>query len=404
MIPEARWLSVVGLGEDGLAGLSGAARNALARAVLVVGGRRHLDLVGPTAGEPLAWANPIEDTVPAILARRGRPICVLASGDPFTYGIGSVLARHVSPDEMSCFPQPSALSLAAARLGWALQDCDTVTLHGRPLGRVVPLLRPGARILALSWDGATPGALAALLTMRGYGGSRLTVCEAMGGPRERLRVALARDFALADVAALNTVAVEVAAGPDARPRPLTPGLSDAWFEHDGQITKSRIRALTLAALAPQPGQLLWDVGAGSGSVGVEWMLLHPANRAVAVEQDAGRADRVTRNADHWGVGDLRVVRGRAPDALAGLPAPDAVFVGGGLTEPGLLDRCGAALPPSGRLVANAVTVEGQAVLAAALAAHGGDLATVSIAQADPVGRFHGWRPAMPVTQWAWVKP
>lgn len=397
------WLTLVGLGEDGLDGLSAAARRAVASADLLVGGRRHLALVGATGGRTLAWASPIEATFPAILARRGQAVCVLASGDPFFYGIGSVLARTVPAEEMRCLPQPSAFSLAAARLGWALQDCDLVTLHGRPLERILPLLRPGARLLALSWDAATPAALAGLMAQRGFGASRLTLCEAMGGPRERLRPALAASFDLPGVDPLNTIAVEVVADASARVRPLTPGLPDHWFEHDGQITKARVRAITLAALAPRPGGLLWDIGAGSGSVGIEWMLMHPANRAVAVEQHAERAARIRRNALAHGVPDLRVVEGRAPAALD-LPQPDAVFVGGGATAPGLLDRCRAALPAGGRLVVNAVTVESQGAIGSAFAAMGGELATISLATADPVGRFHGWRAAMPVTQWVWVKP
>ncbi len=398
------WLTLVGLGEDGLEALSPRARSAIAEAALVVGGRRHLALVGSTRGEQLSWASPIEATVPAIMARRGQPVCILASGDPFFFGIGSVLARWFDPAEMRGLPQPSAFSLVAARLGWGLQDCELLTLHGRPLERIVPHLRPGARLIALSWDAATPAALAALLARHGFGRSRLIVCEAMGGPRERVRDALAAGFDLPDVDALNTIALEVVAEPGARVRPLTPGLPDDWFEHDGQITKARVRALTLAALAPRPGGLLWDVGAGSGSVGIEWMLLHPANRTVAVERDAIRAARIARNASALGVPDLRVVQGSAPDALNGLDPPDAVFVGGGATGAGLLERCRAVLPSGGRLVVNAVTVESQAMLATTFAAQGGDLATISLAQAEPVGRFHGWRAAMPITQWVWAKP
>ncbi len=398
------WLTLVGLGEDGLDGLSPVARRAVENADLVVGGRRHLDLADGLARHALPWASPIEDTFPAILDRRGTPVCVLASGDPFTYGVGSVLARHVSAGEMTCHPQPSAFALAAARLGWAAQDCTLLSLHGRPLDRVVPHLRPGARLLVLSWDGATPTALARLLTERGFGPSRLTVLEAMGGPRERSRTCSADFFDLNDVADLNTVAVEVAAVPGARVRPLTPGLPDDWFEHDGQITKARVRAVTLAALAPRPGQLLWDVGSGSGSIAIEWSLLHPANRAVAVEQRSDRGARIQRNAASLGVADLTLVEGSAPGALAGLPIPDAIFIGGGATEPGLLDVCRAALPSGGRLVANAVTLESQSLLARAFATYGGDLVALSLAQAEPVGRFHGWRAAMPVTQWLWLKP
>ncbi|WP_131194161.1 precorrin-6y C5,15-methyltransferase (decarboxylating) subunit CbiE [Lichenihabitans psoromatis] len=400
----APWLTLVGIGEEGLDGLSSAARRAVMQAELVVGGRRHLALVGDTPGTHLPWGSPIEATFPAILARRGSPVCVLASGDPFHYGIGSILARHVDPGDMTCLPHASSFSLAAARLGWALQDCELVTLHGRPLQRIVPFLRPGKLIMALSWDETTPVALAALLVARGFGPSRLTVLEAMGGPRERITSALARDVCLDRVDPLNVVAVEVLADATARVPPITPGLPDDWFEHDGQITKSRIRALTLSALAPQPGGLLWDVGAGSGSVGIEWMMLCPDNRTVAIESDPVRASRVARNAASFGLADLRVVETRAPDGLQDLPRPDAIFIGGGVTSPALLDFCLGALGPGGRLVANVVTLEGQMLLGAAFATHGGDLVTVNIAQVDPVGRFHGWRAAMPVTQWVWVKP
>ncbi len=401
MIP---WLTLVGLGEDGLDGLSAAARRAIAEADLVVGGRRHLALVGATPGAQLVWASPIEETYPAILAQRGSPVCVLASGDPFCYGIGSVLARFVPAAEMRCLPQPSAFSLLAARLGWALQDCLCLTLHGRPLERIIPHLRPGARLIALSWDGTTPGLLARLLSERGFGASRLTIGEALGGPRERMRTVGAAGFDLDGIDPLNTIAIEVAADPSARIRPLTPGLPDDWFEHDGQITKARVRVVTLAALAPVPGALLWDVGAGSGSVGIEWMLAHPANRAIAIEQAPERAARIRRNALALGVPELAVVEDRAPACLGSLPAPDAIFVGGGVTAPALLDACRVALRAGGRLVANAVTIEGQGLLGAQLATHGGELSMISVAQADPVGRFHGWRPALPVAQWVWVKP
>ena len=396
------WLFLVGLGEDGLHGLGQPARAVLRDAALVVGGARHLALAGVRDG--LVWRSPIESTFPDILARRGTPVCVLATGDPFCFGIGSVLAKLVPAAEMRCWPAPSAFSLLAAHLGWALQDCGCVTLHGRPLARILPLLRPGARLLALSWDGGTPAALAALLAARGFGRSRFNVGEALGGPRERVRSADAATFALADVDPLNTIAIEVEADPGARVAPLTPGLPDDWFEHDGQITKARVRALTLAALAPRPGETLWDVGAGSGSVGIEWMRLDPVNRTLAVERDPARAARIARNAQALGVPDLRVVQGAAPDALAGLPVPDAVFIGGGVTEPGLLEGCAEKLRPGGRLVANAVTLEGQAVLGAAAATRSGDLVTVSLAQAEPVGRFQGWWPAMPLVQWCWTKP
>lgn len=370
----------------------------------MIGGRRHLDLAAPLAAATLAWPSPLTEAYPAILARRGRPTCVLATGDPFHYGIGAELARLVPAGEIVAYPQPSAFSLAASRLGWPLAETACVTLHGRALERVIPHLQPGARILALSWDGTTPEKLAALLTERGFPRSRLTVLEAMGGPRERRRTGLAMDFAERGIDPLNTVAIEVVAEPDARVIPLSAGLDDAWFEHDGQLTKAEIRAVTLAALRPRAGQLLWDVGAGSGSISIEWCLRHPANRAVAVEAREERAARIRRNARHLGVPDLQIVLGRAPGSLAGLPAPDAAFLGGGVSDPALVATVLDALPSGGRLVANAVTLESEALLLRLHAEHRGTLRRLSVARAEPVGHLTGWRPAMPVTQWALTKP
>jgi precorrin-6Y C5,15-methyltransferase (decarboxylating) len=403
MIGSGRWLSIIGIGEDGLDGLSPAARRLIAQAALVVGGARHLKLAGLDGERTFAWPSPIEDALPRILARRGEPIAVLASGDPFFFGVGSLLMRHIAADEMICLPAPSAFSLAAARLGWSLQDCALLSLHGRALEAIIPHLQPRARILALSWDGATPANLARLLAARGMDGSRLVVCEAMGGPGERLREARAGEYSLSDVGALNTIALEVVAEP-ARAIPLTSGLPDSLFENDGQLTKREARAMTLAALAPRRGELLWDVGAGCGSVAIEWMLRHSANRAIAVERTPERAARIARNAAALGVPGLEVVEGRAPAALAGLPPPDAAFVGGGASDGDLLDHVFAALSPGGRLVVNAVTLEGQAELVKRFETHGGDLVQVNIARADRVGRLHSWRPAMPVVQWTVEKP
>ncbi|WP_349371635.1 precorrin-6y C5,15-methyltransferase (decarboxylating) subunit CbiE [Salinarimonas sp.] len=402
--PARRWLSIVGIGEDGRDGLSPAAAAALDAAELVVGGARHLALAAPLRAETTTWPSPIADGYAAIEARRGRPTCVLATGDPFHYGVGAELARRIPADEIAAYPQPSAFSLAAARLGWSLPEVACVSLHGRSFERIAPYFQPGARILALSWDETTPARLAALLAERGMGGSEIVVLEAMGGPRERVRSAHAEGFALEGVDPLNTVAIAIAAGPDARVVPLAPGRDDAWYETDGQLTKAEIRAVTLAALAPRAGGLLWDVGAGSGSIGIEWMLAHPANRAIAVEARADRAARIAANAARLGTPDLRIVEGRAPDALAGLPAPDAVFIGGGATVPGVVEAAWAALPAGGRIVANAVTIETEARLAALHGELGGAMRRIAVSRLEPVGGMHGWRPAMPVTQWIGVKP
>jgi precorrin-6Y C5,15-methyltransferase (decarboxylating) len=393
------WLSLIGIGEDGFVALSPAARARIAQARLVVGGARHLQLAGPLSAPTYVWPSPIEDALPTLIARRGEPICVIASGDPFFFGIGAFLRRHFAAEEIVCLPAPSAFSLAAARLGWSLQDCAMLSLHGRPLEAILPHLQPNAKILALSWDGATPGKLARLLVDRGLGRSMLTVCEAMGGPRERLRTSVADGFSLSDVAALNTIALEVFAGRGARVLPCAPGLPDEYFEHDGQITKREMRALTLSALAPRRGELLWDIGAGSGSISIEWMLADPANRAIAIEHNPDRAARIACNALALGVPALRVVEASAPEALRDLPQPNAIFVGGGRSAAGALEAYLAALAPGGRLVVNAVTLETQAELTAAYKRWGGKLLQASFAHADPVGRFTGWRAAMPAVQW-----
>ncbi|MBC7585159.1 precorrin-6y C5,15-methyltransferase (decarboxylating) subunit CbiE [Tardiphaga sp. vice352] len=398
------WLSIIGLGEDGLEGLSPAARNLLAQACLVVGGKRHLALAGEFPGERLAWPSPPDAAFPGILARRGQPVCVLASGDPFFYGIGSLLMQHIAAEEMLCLPSASAFSLAASKLGWAQQDCALLTLHGRPLERIIPQLRPGARILALSWDGTTPGKLAGLLQARGMGHSILTVLENIGGPRQRIRQSLADGFALGDIDPLNTIALEVVADHGARIIPRVGSLPDDWFEHDGQITRREMRAVTLSVLAPRRGELMWDIGAGSGSVSIEWMLADPANCAIAIERDPSRIARIQRNALALGVPDLQIVEGAAPGILHGLPQPDAIFVGGGATNDGVLDAAWSALAPRGRLVVNAVTIETQAELTRRFTALGGELLSFNFARADRIGGFHGWRAAMPVVQWSVIKP
>ena len=403
--PTRRWLSIVGIGEDGIDGLSAVARGLVSGADIVFGGARHLALAAPLVrGEAKPWPSPFSRGVEAVLAARGRKVCVLASGDPFFYGVGSVLANHVPPDETLVVPAPSSFSLAAARLGWALPDIALVSLHGRALERIMPHLHQGARVLALTSDSEGPKALARLLAETGFGESRLIVLEALGGAKERIRTTAAARFDLGDVAELNVVGVEVKAAPGARIIAYTPGLADDLFEHDGQITKREIRAVTLSSLAPQRGEDLWDIGAGSGSVAIEWMLAHPSARAIAIEARADRANRIRRNAAAFGVPELEVVEGHAPEALAGLASPDAVFVGGGASEPGVLDAAIAALKPGGRLVANAVTLETEARLIARQATLGGTLTRIAISRAASVGGKTGWRPAMPVTQWVWVKP
>ena len=399
-----RWLSIVGIGEDGIDGLSTAARELVQRAEIVFGGRRHLALAAPLIrGAARPWPSPFEGAVKEVLEHRGRAVCVLASGDPYLYGIGSLLARHVDPREVQALPAPSAFSLAAARLCWALADTAQLSLHARALDLVRPHLQPGARVLALTSDGQAPAALARLLTSAGFGASRLTVLEALGGPRERIRSTSAAQLDLDCIDDLNVVAIEAAAHPTARVIARAVGLSDALFEHDGQITKREIRAITLSSLAPRRGELLWDIGAGAGSVAIEWMLADASLRAIAVEKNAERTARIKRNAAAFGVPGLVVIEGAAPAVLENLEPPDAIFIGGGAGDPGVLDRCVLALRSGGRLVVNAVTLETESLVLERRTSLGGELIQIAVAHAGPLGSKSGWRPAMPVTQWVWVK-
>jgi precorrin-6Y C5,15-methyltransferase (decarboxylating) len=402
---QMRWLSIIGIGEDGVEGLSAVARRLIKSAELVVGGARHLELAGDlVGGRHLAWPSPMSDAFGEIKRNRGRSVVVLASGDPFHFGVGKQLAALFPAEEFVCLPLPSAFSLAAARMGWSLQDVALVTLHGRALQGIIRYLQPGARVLALSWDGATPARLAKLLDTRRMGQSRIMVLEAMGGPRERLRHATSSNFDIKDIVALNTIAIEVIAEPEAAIVSLAPGLDDALFEHDGQLTKREIRAVTLSALEPRHGELLWDVGLGAGSIAIEWLLRHPSLSAIGVEERGDRADRAARNAAALGAPELNIVQGRAPAALAALARPDAAFIGGGMMDDGVFEAVWAALKPRGRLVANAVSLETEARLIDYFRRFGGDLVRLQIARAGKVGTMFGWQPAMPVTQWRVRKP
>jgi precorrin-6Y C5,15-methyltransferase (decarboxylating) len=401
---------VVGVGADGWAGLGEAARGELRAAEVVFGAGRQLALLpaAPEVGaERVAWPSPLRPAVPGLLAAHaGRRVAVLASGDPMFHGIGRTLTEVLgAPPRV--VPHASSVAYACGRLGWAVEATEVVSLVARPVEALGVALHAGRRVLALSAGAHTPAEVAALLRARGFGPSRLRVLERLGDPaRERVLDGTAAAWPHVPGDPLNVVAVECAADPAyGGPRlGLVPGLPDAAYEHDGQLTKRHVRAATLAALAPAPGELLWDVGGGSGSVAIEWLRAHPACRAVSVERDPARAARLTRNAATLGVPRLRVVTGAAPAALAELPAPDAVFVGGGLTAPGLLDACWAALRPGGRLVANTVTLESEALLARWYATHGGELTRLAVSHAAPVGAFTGWRQAMPVTQWSVTKP
>jgi precorrin-6Y C5,15-methyltransferase (decarboxylating) len=403
-----RWLSVVGIGTDGFPGLSPAARALVKTAETLVGGARHLAMLpalGPGhAAERLEWRRPLADTIADIAARRGRRVTVLATGDPLWYGVGVVLARHFSAAEMTILPQPGAFSLAAARLGWPLAECATLTLHGRPLDTLRLHLAPGRRLLILAEAAATPGRVAGLLAEAGWGPSRMTVFADMGGSEEAAQCGTAADWGGRASADLNTIAVECAAGPGARALSRLAGLPDDAFEHDGQLTKREVRAATLARLAPRPGEILWDIGAGSGAIAIEWLRAAEGSAAVAVERDPARAARIARNAAALGVPGLEIVAAAAPDAVAGLPPPDAVFVGGGVADPRLLPALWAALRPGGRLLANVVSRDGERAILDWQAEHGGDLTRLAISRCEPLAGHHVWRPLPPVTQLAATKP
>ena len=391
------WLSIIGLGEDGLAGLTDASRDALARAEIIFGGPRHLALVGAGV-RGRTWPVPFD--VGPVLVEKGSDVVVLASGDPFWHGAGGSLATHLDASEWRCFPAPSTFSLAAARLGWRIEDVACLGLHAAPYARLLPAMATGKRAICLLRDGAAVAALADWLAQNGQRQALLWVLEALGGPSERVREMQAQGPRLPDIGPLVAVAVQPT-GAAAVDLPTTPGLPDASFAHDGQITKSPIRALTLAALAPRPDELLWDIGAGSGSVSVEWC--RAGGRAIAVEMRADRVENIRTNIDSFGLGGrMTVVEGAAPAGMVGLASPDAIFVGGGANE-GLLRHLWDVLPTGGRMVCSGVTLETEGLLAEWHAGKGGSLLRIDLALAAPLGRMRGWAASRPVVQWSVVK-
>ncbi|MEG5265346.1 precorrin-6y C5,15-methyltransferase (decarboxylating) subunit CbiE [Pseudomonas sp. JDS28PS106] len=397
------WLTVVGIGEDGYKGLGRNARHALLRAVQVFGGPRQLALLPACIrAERRAWPSPF--SLSPVLEQRGAEVCVLASGDPMLFGVGASLARSVPGEEMHVIPAPSSCSLAAARLGWALQDLSIVSIVARPLAALNAHLHHGVRLLVLSNDGSSPAAIAGLLRERGYGPSGMTVFEHLGGDAERRLAGLASDWDQGETAALNLVAIDCRADANTPRLTTLAGLPDDAFKHDGQLTKRDVRAMTLARLAPTPGALLWDVGAGCGSIGIEWMRAHPTCRTLAIEADEGRQQLIEFNRDALGVPGLQLIRGAAPEALHGLERPDAIFIGGGVTRPGILETCWEQLRSGGRLVANAVTLQSEAALMNWRERHAGELTRIQIAHAKPLGDFDTWRQALPITLLDVVKP
>jgi precorrin-6Y C5,15-methyltransferase (decarboxylating) len=393
-------VDVVGIGADGWDGLSPAAQSAVSAADVLMGSPRQLALVPGDDIERVAWPSPLSEALPGLLeSNRGRRVCVLASGDPTFHGIGTTLTRLLGADAVRVIPHPSSVSLACARLGWPQDQVQVVSLVGHPAERLHPHIQPGRRLLILSRDAQTPAQVVGLLSERGYASSTFTVLEQLGGPSERIRTTRAAEWS-GDVDALNVIAVRCESG-----APLlstVPGLPDDAYENDGQLTKREVRAVTLSRLAPVPGQLLWDVGGGAGSIAIEWSRHHPTCRAIAIERDPDRAKRLERNAVGLGA-SVTVVLGKAPAALDGLETPDAIFIGGGATAAGMVEACWNALAPGGRLVLNGVTLETEALIARWYGELGGDLIRLDVQRASPVGTMTGWRPAMPVTIWSVTK-
>jgi precorrin-6Y C5,15-methyltransferase (decarboxylating) len=401
-----RWLSIIGIGEDGWEGLSSAAKEAVESAEFLYGGVRHLAHISTGRATKVAWPSPMSSAVHQILThhRRRNRVSVLASGDPMLFGVGVTLTRELEPTEYFVIPQVSAFSLACARLGWSVWETVLISLVNRPIEQLHGYLHPGQRLVIYSEDGTTPAAVARLLTSGGYGSSKIVVFEYLGGTAEKRWDDLAKQWSIERCDGLNLIAVVCSPDLGTKSLPIVPGLSDEFFLTDGQMTKREIRAVTLARLAPVPGQLLWDIGAGSGTIGIEWMRSHPSCSCIAFEKSEDRVARILANAKRLGVPELEVIEGSVPETLNGLTAPpDAIFIGGGISRDGLFQACWNRLADGGRLVANAVTIESEAALAAWQKSYGGELVRIFVAHAEPIGGALGWRHLMPITQWAVVK-
>ncbi len=396
-----RWLHIVGIGEDGMEGLSAATRAVVEAAEIIVGGDRHHRLSDNVTAERVAWPSPFDALIDLLTSHRGRRVVVLATGDPLWFSVGARIGRSIPPSEITYHPQLSAFQLAAARMGWSLADVETLTVHGRPVEQMIAFIQPDQRLLILTTGAETPARIARFLTERGFGTSPMTVRASMGGAEERRFDGIAESWDH-EVPAFNTLAVDCVAAPDAALLPRVPGLADELFVHDGTMTKQETRAVTVAKLMPMRGAHLWDIGTGCGSVAVEWMRAARYASAVGIEPRADRRAMAAQNALALGTPKLEILAGEAPAALEGLAPPDAIFIGGGLSD-AVFAAAWAALRPLGRLVANAVTLESEAVLLALHKRHGGQLVRLSVERADPVGRLTGWRPLMPVAQWSLVK-
>ena len=400
----SKWLTIIGMGEDGVEGLSTLARQRLAVAEVIVGSERLLARLPAHQAEVHEWPQPFSAVVERIKPLTGRRTAILATGDPMNFGAARKLLTFIPFAEVEIIPHLSAFSLAAARMGWSLPDCDGLTLHGRAAANIEAFIQPGARLLVLTEDETTIAEVARRLTARGFGKSAMTVLENMGGDRERNSAFTADAVPAMDFSPLNTLAVHCIAGPAATILPRLAGLPDDAYEHDGQLTKAHVRAATLAALSPAPEQLLWDVGAGCGSIAIEWMRAARGCEAIAFERDPKRLRMIATNADRLGTPRLKLIAGEAPSSFAGQPAPDAVFLGGGLGTPGVFEQSWAALKPGGAMAVNVVSIEGELHLYDLHEKHGGDLARIEVSTLHRIGPLRALKPRMAVTQWRVRKP
>ena len=397
----APWLHIVGIGEDGMDGLSPLTREVVASAEVIIGGDRHYSLAGVAGAERVPWPKPFDAMIDRIRSYKGQRVVVLVTGDPLWYSAGARIGRTIDPAEITYHPNLSAFQLAAVRMGWSMADVETLTVHGRPVEQMIAFIQPGLRLLVLTTGSETPSRIAEFLTDRGYGQSPMTVFSSMGGPREERFDGLASEWDRT-VPSFNTLAVECVAAPDAALQPRVPGLSDDLFVHDGTMTKREVRAVTLARLMPMRGALLWDIGCGCGSVAIEWLRATRHGQAVGIEPRRDRRVMAAQNALALGTPGLELIDGQAPEALAGLERPDAVFIGGGLSSE-IVEASLEALRPLGRLACNAVTLETEGELLRLQRDLGGELVRLQVSRAAPVGTRLGWHPQMAVTQWSVVK-
>jgi precorrin-6Y C5,15-methyltransferase (decarboxylating) len=398
------WLTIVGIGEDGWEGLPAKARTAIELAENVIGSARTLAMLPKLKARQHEWPQPFSAVIDQVTPMRGKHTVMLATGDPMNYGAARKILTFIPKEEVAIVPHLSAFSLAAARMGWSIPDCDCFTIHGRPAANLEAFIQPGARLLVLTEDETTVAEACRRLTARGFETSEVTVLENLGGPNEGVTTFPANKMPAREWSPLNTLAIHCIAGPSAKIWSRVAGLPDEAFIHDGQLTKREVRAATLAALAPAPDQLLWDIGAGCGSVAIEWMRSARGCEAIAIEQNPGRCNMIGKNADQLGTPRLKVVAGEAPEALQGLPAPHAVFIGGGVGVPGVFEAAWQALRPGGRLVANVVSLEGEMHLFDLQEKHGGELIRIAISKLEPVGKYRALKPKMPVVQWRVIKP